>query len=91
MEFSINDNIMGSDFSTSGPLKLSAYIVGKTDNLRVDVLRDNQEIYSETTENGLIEIDLDDIPEAGDHFYYLRVTQENDEKAWSTPIWVKAT
>jgi len=27
-------------------------------------------------------------PPAGTSFYYLRVVQDNDEQAWSTPIWV---
>ncbi len=28
-------------------------------------------------------------PQAGTHYYYLRVMQTDDELAWASPIWVK--
>ncbi len=88
-EFSLNGHIVGSDISTDGPLDLKAYIIGKTDNLSVTLIRDNQEIMTKNTTTGVIEFDMTDTPPSGDHFYYLRVTQDNDERAWTTPIWVK--
>jgi len=44
---------------------------------------------TKNTTTGVIEFDMTDTPPSGDHFYYLRVTQDNDERAWTTPIWVK--
>ena len=40
------------------------------------------------SDDGLIHVTFDDTPPPGDTFYYLRVTQPNGERAWSTPIWV---
>lgn len=79
---------MGRIVSNKGELVLNAYIIGKTDKLDVVIIRDNQEIYNTRTSNGLIELNFTDNPEVGEHFYYLRVSQDNGERAWSTPIWV---
>jgi len=32
----------------------------------------------------------DDAPISGKDYYYVRVIQEPDELAWSSPIWVEA-
>lgn len=88
MEFRVNDQIMGSDFATTAPIFLDAYVIGKTDKLKLAVIRNNLEIHQTTTKTGLIELTLEDNPSKGSHFYYLRVTQDNGERAWSTPIWV---
>jgi hypothetical protein len=90
MKFTIDNQIMGSDLVTTSAVSINAYIIGKTDNLSLEVIRDNQEIHTVATENGLIELSLRDTPDSGDHFYYLRVTQDNGERAWSTPIWIDA-
>lgn len=87
-EFSLNGHNVGSDIDTTGSLKLSGYIIGKTDKLTAEILRDNETIFSKDTVSGLIELEFTDTPAAGEHFYYLRVTQDNGERAWTTPIWV---
>ena len=32
---------------------------------------------------------IDDKPEREEDYYYLRITQENGQMAWASPIWVK--
>jgi len=89
VDFSINGEPMGTTIDTDAPINLQAYIIGKTDKLNAVLIKDNQEIRTFSTTNGLIEIDMTDTVDANGHFYYLRVTQENGERAWSTPIWIE--
>ena len=88
METSLNGRGMGTTQTINGPINIQAYIIGQTDNLTVSVLKNNEIIHTASTKNGLIELDYDEQPEPGDHFYYLRVEQDNGERAWSTPFWI---
>jgi len=91
MEFRLNEHTMGSDIATTVPVNITGYIIGKTDVLEVTLIKNNQEIKSYATDNGLIEFSYEETPEPGEHFYYLRVSQNNGERAWSTPIWLDST
>ena len=88
MEFTINGQIMGSSLKSQAPIKIQYTIIGQDDDLSVVLLRDNKEIRRDKTKSGVVEVKLTDKPAAGDHFYYLRVEQQNGERAWSTPIWI---
>ncbi len=88
MEYEINDSPMGTSISSADGAHLRAYVIGKTDAFDVVVIRDNVEIHVASTTNGVVDLTLDDAPPPGEHFYYLRVSQDNGERAWSTPIWV---
>ena len=88
MDFAINGEQMGSEIEANQPINISAYIIGKTDNLKAVLIKNNEEIHTEFSSNGVIEIDFTDDPVIGSHNYYIRVTQDNGERAWSTPIWV---
>jgi len=90
LEVFIDGHPMGSEFETTGSVKIEAYIIGKTDSLSAVLIKNNQKIASYESSNGVIEIDLQEDPGVGEHFYYIRVTQDNGERAWSTPIWVSA-
>lgn len=89
MEFTLDGEPMGSDLERDGAVTLHYYVLGKTDNLTVHLLRNNEEIRVDETGNGLVEVTIEDTPPADDNFYYLRVVQDNGERAWSTPIWVR--
>lgn len=88
MEFTIDDAIVGSEIETSGNCKISYYVIGKTDNVEVFLIRNGEELRVDKTDNGVIEVSFKDTPTSGDNSYYLRVVQDNGENAWSTPIWV---
>lgn len=89
VDMTLNGEIMGSDIEVDGPVKIKAYIVGKEDALKVELVKNNENVATQSTKDGVIEFEYSDDPKAGEHFYYLRVTQENGERAWSTPVWVK--
>jgi len=88
LEFTINGQPMGSDLVTSDPLRIDYYVIGRTDDLKVTLLRNNEPCAVEETAKGVVEASREDPPPTEPAFYYLRVEQDNGERAWSTPIWV---
>ena len=88
LEFTVDDRMMGSEVVAAEPCRIRYYVIGRTDALTVHLIRNNEELLVDRTLNGFIEADFEDLPPAGENFYYLRVVQDNGERAWSSPIWV---
>ena len=96
LDFRIGDTFMGSEMTTEEAPRLSVKVVGTKPIRKVEVIRDNEYIYTasgrdDTDPNRARELafqhlDLDAAP--GKHYYYLRVFQEGEAYAWSSPIWV---
>ncbi len=90
LEFYLNGETVGSTVkAASGTVDISAYVIGKTDDLTVELVKDNDVVQTFSTANGLVEVSVQDTPGPGSHYYYLRVVQDNGERAWSTPVWVE--
>ncbi len=90
VDFSIDGQQMGSTINKSSACRIKYYVLGKTDNMEVFLIHNNKEIRKDVTGSGLVEISVEIKPEDGSNFYYLRVVQDNGERAWSTPIWINA-
>ena len=55
---------------------------------RIEICRNNQFIYANQPEGNTAEltfVDRDPLP--GRSYYYVRVIQEDEEIAWSSPVW----
>jgi hypothetical protein len=58
---------------------------------RVDVCRNNEFIYTRSPGGQEVELKVDDRqPLEGRSYYYVRVIQEDEEIAWSSPVWFGA-
>jgi len=90
MEFTINSKLMGSELvlNPEQTCLIHYYVIGKSDNLKVFLIKNNEEYRIDETVNGVVEVNIEDTLSIGENFYYLRVVQDNGERAWSTPIWV---
>ncbi len=88
LEFTIDDHVMGSSLTASGPTRVNYYVAGATQQIEVFLIRNNEEIRADRSENGVVEVSFEDEAPAGQSFYYVRAVQSNGERAWSTPIWV---
>ena len=94
VDFSVNGSPMGSEIKVSSPAaerKIRIEVEG-TDNIRyVAVIRNNEEWYRKEGSGKDFRLELaDDSPLAGTGFYYLRVVQQDEHMAWSSPVWVSA-
>ena len=82
--------IHGDIFSSRNIPELLVRVIGTSPLREAVVIRDNQYVYrrsgsGETQEFTFRESSL----EAGEHYYYVRVEQEDGNVAWSSPIWVR--
>jgi len=88
LDLRVDGEIMGSSTVGTGPVEIRADIIGKRDRLTAVLIRDNEEIAELATSDGVLDLRHTDRPGPGEHFYYVRVTQEDGERAWSSPVWV---
>jgi hypothetical protein len=82
-------NIMGDAFKTSSVPALQMNVVGTTDLARIDILKDSEVV--ETIKPGKREYKgewKDPKPAAGEHYYYIRVLQSDNQIAWGSPLWM---
>jgi len=102
LDFQLNDHPMGSQIKWKelDQRRLTVRAIG-TDRIRkVEIIRNNHIICCHTADDLQVEIEFidDDILEDfvtqdetsnADVFYYVRVTQVDQEMAWSSPIWLQ--
>ena len=82
--------LQGDIAAGSGIPELTARIVGAGPLKKVDVVRDNQYVYSQQPAGETFDLRFRENELApGEHYYYVRVEQKDGRMAWSSPIWVK--
>ena len=91
--FWIGETMMGQIHNPEKetPVTMKVYAVGKFSIERVDIVKNNEDIYSEFfrgKEEILLNFSDKSPPRHGD-FYYARITQQNGTMAWSSPIWIE--
>jgi hypothetical protein len=82
-------HVMGEEFKTDRPPSLKLTFVGTGPIARIDILRDHKVI--ETIKPGKAEYSgewTDPKPEAGTHYYYVRLTQVDGQLVWTSPMWI---
>ena len=92
IDFSVDGIAMGSINQTDKKSKhtLKFNLAGTDMISKVDIVRDNETIYTiEPFKDTIADEWTDDSPEAADaSYYYLRVTQVDKNRGWSSPVWV---
>jgi len=106
VEFTVNGQPMGSEIVFSdadevGARILRARVIGTAPIAKIEVVRNNQEVYTYEGSSFLEELEWEDrerldtvllppTPHAASPFtfYYLRVTQSDGEMAWASPVWL---
>ncbi|BES64394.1 hypothetical protein SANA_08330 [Gottschalkiaceae bacterium SANA] len=89
VSFRIQGQEMGSEITCSKgeEYEITASVLG-TKNLIVELLEDNQVIETRTSQAHACDFRMKKVKDEQEHYYYLRVTQEDEHMAWSSPIWV---
>ena len=89
VDFQSGGRPMGAEFSTSEPPRFDVRIIGTGKIKQIDVIKDNTFAYTAHPDVGEVTFSYTDSDiEAGSHYYYVRVIQEDDNMAWGSPIWV---
>ncbi len=89
------DRIMGDEFKTNKAPVLNVHVIGTASIMGIDLLKDGEIVEVLRPENpggSEVKVDWEDPkPEAGVHYYYLRVRQADGQLAWSSPMWIELT
>jgi hypothetical protein len=89
LEVRSGEHLMGDSFRTREAPKLQIKVVGTGKLKAVEVLRDSRVVHTFTPgKEELATTWTDPKPARGEHWYYIRVQQENGELAWSSPMWI---
>ena len=81
--------IQGDEFSSSEVPSVKAVVRGTSDIKEAVVVRDNTYVHTQTGDGERMEFEFrEQSLEPGEHYYYVRVEQEDGNVAWSSPIWV---
>jgi hypothetical protein len=87
------EHIMGDEFKAKD-VKLDVNVVGTALLLSVEILRDNEVVHTWKPQQASMAAKInwtDPAPVRGGKdasFYYVRVTQIDEQMAWSSPMWV---
>ena len=83
------EHLMGEEFASRTPVRISAKILGTDRIQRVDVIRDNKVVYTSAPNAASFDLQyIDEDTSAQRSYYYVRVIQANGEMAWGSPVWV---
>ena len=90
LRFAINGKPMGSEISGSaGKLDLFIEVLSDTAIARVDLVKQCENVKTWTpNETHLTARAEDQLTKGKSAWYYVRVSREDGEMAWSSPIWV---
>jgi hypothetical protein len=82
-------HLMGDAFSSAAPPTLALHVVGTAPLARLDIHRDSQIVATLRPQGQEYHgIWTDPAPQAGTHYYYVRVWQTDGELAWGSPLWI---
>jgi len=87
LDFQADGHLMGEAFT--GTPKLRARILGTDFISQVDVIRNNEFVYTQKPGTKEFSFEYEDRqPKPGESYYYVRVIQQDGNLAWSSPVWI---
>ncbi|MEM7699185.1 MAG: hypothetical protein AAF236_12360, partial [Verrucomicrobiota bacterium] len=89
LNFTANGSPLGSEITSTGPVRLWFRVEGTAPLSRVTIVRneENWKTY-ESLESQQLEMTVDDEAPQAEQRYYVRVEQADGNMAWSSPVWV---
>jgi hypothetical protein len=89
LDVRMGEHFMGDEFALAAAQPLKVHVKGTRAIARVEVIKDNKVIYSTQPAKQLADFEFTDKGSvAGRHFYYVRVRQDNEMLAWSSPMFI---
>ena len=94
LSFKVNGHWMGSDIALAAndARRLVVNVIGTAPLAKVDVVKNNEDVHAwQNPEQGVDLVWEDSSAASTGDFYYIRVTQVDEEMAWSSPVWLDVT
>jgi len=95
LDFKIDGASMGQEITTHTPRSISVDVHGEAPIESIEVIKNNRLFAAMMGRHWANKVKseklvmADDEPPSGEDFYYVRVTQVDGHRAWSSPIWVR--
>ena len=90
VDFRCGPAIMGDETKTNTPPTFKINVHGTNSIAKIDMLRDSEVIATLNPKGPALDTQwTDPSPQQGNHYYYIRVLQTDNEIAWGSPIWVE--
>jgi len=90
LEFWLGDHFMGEDFTTGARSPIRVKYRGTGIVASVQLIRDGKYIHQFSPNNQEGDLEFEDVnPGLGQHWYYVRLEQQDGQLASSSPIWVR--
>ncbi len=92
INFKINEEWMGKEIDIKTPPKINFEVLGSSKIEYAILVRDNKNLIylgKDLHEGRGVRTEyIDKDLTAGEHWYYIRIIQDDGEMAWSSPIWI---
>jgi len=89
LDVRMGPHFMGDEFRLTSALPMKIKVRGTRAIARVDIIKDSEVIYSTSPNKRDVEFEFTDKgPVTGKHYYYVRVLQDDEMIAWSSPMFV---
>lgn len=94
LDFQINGHVMGEEIIVEGKPHIVVEVKGTAPLEEVVIIRDGKVLHSKQSKTNYLRFEHVDRSFAGASYYYVRVTQRDEDKhgnpskGWSSPIWV---
>ena len=89
LDFQVNNEPMGSELRLREPRTIRVRAAGTAPFVHVEIIKNNGVVHS--TAQDVLETEFEYVDKAEicpNDYYYLRITQEDGDMAWSSPVWV---
>ncbi len=81
--------MQGDIVKAHGDFRLMVNVIGTRPVRQIDIIRNQQFLHVVQPMKKEVSFTyIDNQPQPGDSYYYVRVIQVDDQMAWSSPIWV---
>jgi Protein of unknown function (DUF3604) len=93
LDFKLNGHDMGKEIFAENNRKIEVRVSGTTKIEKVDIVRNNKDIYTYKGRTSNVSFEYDDKDDLNNccAYYYIRVMQADGNMAWSSPIWVNSS
>jgi hypothetical protein len=90
VDLRMGGHFMGESFRAPAVLPLRIHVFGTGDLARVEVIHNSRVVYVMPESSRELTFDwTDNESPRGENYYYVRVTQQDGQLIWSSPIWVE--